>query len=66
MYTAATLAGCRMALVGTGRTISHFVSTNSHRNHSSALVGAPLLVPYAVFSQEECSLVKEPLQLQVH
>ena len=38
------LAGCRMALVGIGWTISHLVSTNQHRNHSSPLVGAPLLV----------------------
>ena len=40
-HMAAALAGCRTALFGTGWTISHLVSTNGHRNHSSPLVGAP-------------------------
>ena len=33
------LAGCRMALVGTGWTISHLVSTDWYRNHSSPYRG---------------------------
>ena len=37
------LAGCSKALVGTGWTISHLVSINRLRNHSSPLVGAPFL-----------------------
>ena len=39
----AALADCRMALMGTGWTISYFVSINRYRNHSH-LVGAPFLV----------------------
>ena len=35
VHMAAVLAGCRKALVGTGWTISHLVSTNRLRNHSS-------------------------------
>ena len=34
VHMAATLAGCRKALVGTGWTISHLVSTNRLRNYS--------------------------------
>ena len=41
VHMAAALADCRTALVGTGGTISHLVSTNGCRNHSSPLVGAP-------------------------
>ena len=37
------LAGCSKALVGIGWTISHLVSINRLRNHSSPLVGAPFL-----------------------
>ena len=37
------LAGCRMALVGTGWTVSHLVSLNERRNNSSPLVEAPFL-----------------------
>ena len=40
---AAALAVCRTALVGTGWTISHLVSTNGCRNCSSPPVGAPFL-----------------------
>ena len=40
-HMTATLAGYRTALVGTGWTISHLVSVNECRNHSSLLVGAP-------------------------
>ena len=40
VHMAAALAGCRKALVGTGWTISHLVSTNRLRNHSPPLVGA--------------------------
>ena len=43
MHMAAALAGCIIALVGTGWTISHLVSTNRLRNHSPPLVGAPFL-----------------------
>ena len=43
VHMAAALAGCRKALVGTGWTISHFVSTNRLRNHSPPLVEAPFL-----------------------
>ena len=43
VHMLAALAGCRKALVGTGWTISHFVSTNRLRNHSPPLVGAPFL-----------------------
>ena len=39
MHMAAALAGCRTALVGTGSTISHLVSTNRCKNHSSSHVG---------------------------
>ena len=39
VHMAATLAGCRKALV----TISHHVSTNRLRNHSPPLVEAPFL-----------------------
>ena len=39
------------ALVGTGWTISHLVSTNRLRNHSPPLVGAPFLDLWAAFSQ---------------
>ena len=63
MHMEGTLAGT--ALVGTGWTISHFVSTNGCRNHSSPLVGAPFLELLAVFSQEEYSLVGEPQPLKV-
>ena len=44
VHMAAALADCRMALVGTGWTTSHPVSTNRCRNHSSPLVGVPFLV----------------------
>ena len=44
VHMAAALAGCRKALVGTGWTISHLVSTNRLRNHSppttSGLIGS--------------------------
>ena len=43
VHMAAALAGCRKALVGTGWTISHFVSTNRLRNYSPPLVEAPFL-----------------------
>jgi len=36
----AALAGCRKALVGTGWTISHLVSTNTCRGTISGLVGS--------------------------
>ena len=40
-----------LSLVGTGcRTISHVISTNKHRNHSSLLVRAPFLVLYRPIS----------------
>ena len=39
----AALAGCRTASAGTGWTMSHHVSTNGCRNHSSSLVEAPIL-----------------------
>ena len=43
VHMVAALAGCRKALVGTGWTISHLVSTNRLRNHShpttSGLIG---------------------------
>ena len=39
----AALADCRMALIGTGWTISYFVSISRYRNHSH-LVRAPFLV----------------------
>ena len=51
MHMLAALAGSRMALVSIGWTISHLVSTNGCRNHSSPLVGAPFLGLWAVFSQ---------------
>ena len=41
VHMAAALASCKKALVGTGWTISHLVSTNRLRNHSPPLVGAP-------------------------
>ena len=41
MHMVAAIAGYRTVLVGTGWTISHLVSTNGHRNHSSPLAGAP-------------------------
>ena len=43
VHMAAALAGYGTALVGTGWTISHLVSTNGLMNHSSPLVGAPQL-----------------------
>ena len=43
VHMAAALADCREALVGSGWTISHLVSTNRHRNHSPPLVEAPFL-----------------------
>ena len=43
VHMAAALAGCRKALVRTGWTISHLVSTNRLRNHFPPLVGAPFL-----------------------
>ena len=43
VHMATALAGCRKALVSTGWTISHLVSTNRLRNHSPPLVGAPFL-----------------------
>ena len=43
VHMAAGFAGYRTALVGTGWTISHLVSTNGLRNHSFPLVGAPFL-----------------------
>ena len=60
MHVGAAMAGCRTALVGTGWTISHLVSTNGHRNYSSPLLGAPFPDLQAVFSQAEHSLVGEP------
>ena len=55
VHMAAALAGHRKALVGTGWTISHLVSTNRLRNHSppttSGLIGS---------SQVEGALVREP------
>ena len=36
-----TLAGCRIAFVGTGWTVSYLVTTDGHRNHSSPFVLAP-------------------------
>ena len=57
MEMAATLAGCKMALVGTGSTIS-CLSTNGCRNHFSLLVGAAFLYLKAVFSQAEGLLVE--------
>ena len=56
----AALAGCRTALLSTGWTISHLVSTNGHTCHSSPLVGRPFLELLAVFSQEERLLAREP------
>ena len=44
LHMAAALAGCRIALVGTGWTTSHLDSTNGRRNYSSPLVRAPFLV----------------------
>ena len=44
VHMATALAGCRIALVGTGYTITHPVSTNGCRNHSSPLVETPFLV----------------------
>ena len=38
-HRVAALAGCRTALVSTGWTISHLVSTNRRKNHSPPLVG---------------------------
>ena len=64
VHMAATLAGCRKALVGTGWTISHLASTNRLRNHSPPLVGAPFLDLLAAFSQVERLLVGEPLLLK--
>ena len=43
VHMVAALAGCGKALVGTGWTISQLVSTNTLRNHSPLLVGAPFL-----------------------
>ena len=43
VHMAAALAGCRKALVGTGWTISHLVSTNRLKNHSPPFEGAPFL-----------------------
>ena len=43
VHMVAALVGCRKALVGTGWTICHLVSTNRLRNHSPPLVGAPFL-----------------------
>ena len=43
MHIVAALADCRMALIGTGWTISYLVSTNRYRNHSH-FVEAPFLV----------------------
>ena len=54
---AAALAGGRTALLGTGWTISHLVSTNGRTSHSSPLVGGPFL---ELFSQEERLLAREP------
>ena len=54
MHMGVAMAGYRMALVGTGWTIAHLVSTNRHRNHSSPLVVAPSP------GLEERSLVGEP------
>ena len=39
----AVLTGCRKTLLGTGWTISHLVSTNRSRNHSSPHVKVPFL-----------------------
>ena len=41
VHMATALAGCRTSLVSTEWTISHFVNTNGHRDHSSPLVGTP-------------------------
>ena len=44
MYMVVYLAGYKRAfVVSTDWTISHLLSTNGLRNHSSALVGAPFL-----------------------
>ena len=43
VHVAAALAGCGKALVSTGWTISHLVSTNRLRNHFPPLVVAPFL-----------------------
>ena len=48
VHMLAALAGCRKALVSTGWTISHLVSTNRLRNHSPPLVGAPILDLHSV------------------
>ena len=37
VYMVTALAGCKIALVSAGWTISHLVSTNRRRNHSSPL-----------------------------
>ena len=50
---AAALVGCRMTLVSIGWIICHVARTNRHRMHYSPLVGAPVLVLYAVFIQPE-------------
>ena len=47
-------------LFGTGWTISHHVSTNGYRNHSSLPVGVPFPDLEAAFSQTEDLLVGEP------
>ena len=52
-----SVAGCRMALVGTGWSTSHLVSTHRCRNQYFSFVRAPLLV---VWGQEEHLLVGEP------
>ena len=46
---AVAFAGSRMALVNTGWTTSHLVSTNGYRNHSSPLVETSLLTLQAIF-----------------
>ena len=46
---AVAFVGSRMALVSTGGTTSHLVSTNRSRNHSSPLVETSLLTLQAIF-----------------
>ena len=57
MHMAVALAGCRKTLVGTGLGISLLFDTNECRYGSSAILVAPFLALYAVFSQEKHSLV---------
>ena len=47
----AALGGCRKTLVSTGQAISLLLSTNEHRNHSCAFVGASFLALYSFQSE---------------